>query len=169
MNKANRYYLGIVILGAAARIIPHPPNFTPTGAIAFFSGSKIINRWIALCVPLAIMILSDAFIGWHQTMPFVYGSFLLCVLLGQRLGQGNVGRLAGLGLSSVVFFITTNLGVWLVSGMYPHTAGGLAACYWAAIPFFRNELAANLIYGGAFYAAAHLIEKRGLAKSEVTC
>lgn len=158
-NKLDLFYMGLMILGAAARIIPHPPNFTPTGALAFFSGSKI-NGWRAYLIPLGILALADAWIGWHSALPFVYASFLLTTWLGRSLGQSWSGRLAGLGLSSVIFFIVTNFGVWALSGMYPLSPAGLSACYLAALPFFRNEIAANFLYGAAFYAAASLVEKK---------
>jgi len=48
--------------------------------------------------------------------------------------------------SSVLFFVLTNFGVWLVSDLYPRTAAGLVGCYIAAIPFFRNTLAGNAFY-----------------------
>ncbi|MBI2069700.1 MAG: hypothetical protein HYT79_03780 [Elusimicrobia bacterium] len=157
--KSNIYYLGLIALGAVARVLPHPPNFTPTGAIAFFGGNKLTNKWAAFLAPLAILALSDLVIGLHGTLPFVYASFLITVALGRIMGSSNAGRVLGLGLSSAIFFIISNFGVWLGSGMYPHTGGGLWSCYLAALPFFRNELAANFLYGGAFFLAAGLIEK----------
>ncbi len=157
--KKNLSYLGLIVLGSVARILPHPPNFTPTGALAFFSGNKIANRLIALAIPLGILITSDLIKGWHATMPFVYGSFAVTVMLGKLFSQSTRSRFAGLLLSSVIFFVVTNFGTWLVDGMYPHTLAGLGICYAAAIPFFRNELAATLFYGSAFFALAALLEK----------
>lgn len=158
-NKLDLFYFGLIILGAAARLAPHPPNFTPTGALAFFAGNKI-SGWRAFLFPLAILAISDAFWGWHSLLPLVYASFALTTLLGRRMGQSWPARLAGLSLGSIIFFVITNLGVWAFSNMYPQTGEGLAACYAAALPFFRNELAANFLYGSAFYAAASLIEKK---------
>jgi hypothetical protein len=39
--------------------------------------------------------------------------------------------------------------VWATSTLYPHTIVGLAACFVAAVPFFRNQL-----FGDAFYTFA---------------
>jgi hypothetical protein len=49
-------------------------------------------------------------------------------------------------LSSVIFYIVTNFGVWLTSGMYEMSVLGLIKCYVLAIPFFRNTLAGDLFY-----------------------
>lgn len=159
MKKLNFYYLGLILMGAMARLVPHPPNFTPTGALGFFAGNKIANRWLALGVPLGILALSDIVIGWHATLPFVYVSFLMSVVLGQKLGSSARGKALGLLASSVIFFIVSNFGVWLTSGMYLKTLSGLGVCYAAALPFFRNELAATFIYGLAFFTLADWLEK----------
>lgn len=160
MKKLNSYYLGLILMGAMARLIPHPPNFTPTGALAFFAGNKILNRWLALGVPLTVLALSDLLLGWHDTLLFVYVSFLITVVLGQKFGSSVRGKALGLLASSAIFFVVSNFGVWLTSSMYPKTASGLGLCYIAALPFFRNELAANFIYGFAFFAIAAWMEKK---------
>ncbi len=49
-------------------------------------------------------------------------------------------------LSSVFFYLYTNFGWWLMSGMYEYSLSGLMRCYWMAIPFFRNNLLGNLIF-----------------------
>ena len=49
-------------------------------------------------------------------------------------------------LSSIFFYLCTNFGWWLMSGMYEYSLSGLARCYWMAIPFFRNNLVGNLIF-----------------------
>lgn len=58
--------LAVIILAAAlTRLIPHPPNFTPIGAIAIFSGASFADRRIAMLVPLLAMLVSDLFLGFH--------------------------------------------------------------------------------------------------------
>ncbi len=49
-------------------------------------------------------------------------------------------------ISSIFFYLYTNFGWWLMSGMYEHTLPGLIRCYYMAIPFFRNNLMGNLIF-----------------------
>ena len=61
-------------------------------------------------------------------------------------------------LSSVLFFIVTNFGVWLTGGgwFYPKTLQGLIECYTLAIPFFRNSLAGDLVYTGVLFSLFEL-------------
>jgi len=49
-------------------------------------------------------------------------------------------------ISSIFFYLYTNFGWWIMSGMYEHTLSGLIRCYYMAIPFFRNNLMGNLIF-----------------------
>lgn len=144
--------LGLVLLGVISRLVPHPWNATPVMAIALFSGTYLPRRW-GLCVPLAIVAATDVILGWHDTVPYTWGAFLLTGMLGwwvrRRIGAGRVmtGSLAG----SILFFLVTNLGVWLAGKLYAVTPGGLWACYVAAIPFFRATLLGDLVFAGALF------------------
>ena len=69
----------------------------------------------------------------------VMDSSLLKEVTFQRLIAGSLG-------ASVIFFVMSNLGVWVGGMMYPMTLEGLIACYTAAIPFFQNTLLGDLFY-----------------------
>ena len=58
------------------------------------------------------------------------------------------------------FFLASNFEVW-TSGFngYPHTLAGLAACYAAAIPFYRNDLISTSIVLGVALGAPVLVRK----------
>ena len=60
--------LSAIVLAAALRLVPHPPNFTPIGAMALFSGAYIGRRALAFVAPLAAMLLSDAILGFYSGM-----------------------------------------------------------------------------------------------------
>ena len=62
-------------------LLPHPANFTPIAAMAL-AGGVYFNRRFALVIPLAALVLSDVFLGFHNTMFFVYGSFVVIGLIG---------------------------------------------------------------------------------------
>ena len=47
-------------------------------------------------------------------------------------------------MSSLLFFIVTNFGVWLTG--YPKTIEGFVLCYTLAIPFFINAIAGDLFF-----------------------
>lgn len=153
--------IGIVLATAALRLVPHPPNFTPIAAMALFSGAQFSDRRIALAVPLAALFIGDLIIGFHITMPVVYGSFALVVGLGSWLRpRPGILPLAGAVLAgSTLFFILTNFGVWVLLSSYPKTLAGLGACYTAAIPFFQNSLLGNAVYSTVLFGGLALAEK----------
>ena len=161
MNARILTLLAAVLVAAALRLVPHPPNFTPIGAMALFSGAYLGRRGLAFVAPLGGMLLSDAIIGFHSGMPFVYAAVALIVLLGWlALSRVTPLRVGGAAVaSSVLFFVISNFGTWLLSGMYPITASGLAACYIAAIPFFQNTVAGDLFYAAALFGGFALLER----------
>jgi hypothetical protein len=156
--------VGIVLAAAAMRLLPHPPNVTPIAAIALFGGAHFASKRAALAVPLLAMWLSDLVLGFgvHRVMPFVYASFALIVVLGRLIRDRRSALAVGAAAltGSVLFFVITNVGVWLVGDLYPRTVEGLVACYVAAIPFFRNTLAGDLLYAGALFGGFALAEWR---------
>jgi hypothetical protein len=151
-----------LILGAAlSRMLPHPLNFTPIAAIALFGGAYFNNRFIAILVTLSAMLLSDLFIGFHSSMIYVYGAFALITLLGFSL-NGKVSVLnVGVKslLSSVIFFVITNFGVWNGSGMYSLNLNGFTECYVMAIPFFGNTILGDLFYCTVLFGGFELAKR----------
>jgi len=151
--------IGLILLAAAARLLPHPPNFTPILAMGLFSGAMLADRRLALALPLGAMLLSDLLLGLHQTLLFVYLGVACSVFIGFLL-RGRVAALpvtlAALG-ASAAFFLVSNLGVWLLSGMYGHDPAGLLSCYTMAIPFFHYTLLGTLLYIAILFGAARLL------------
>lgn len=148
-KSSNIALLFVVILCAVLlRLVPHPPNFAPVGAIALFGGAHFRNRFSAFAVPLVVLFLSDLFIGFHRTMPFVYVGFSIIVLMGMLLrNRRSVLAVCCLSLAtSLVFFVVSNFGFWALGTIYPKTATGLLSSYIAAIPFFQFTVAGDLFY-----------------------
>jgi hypothetical protein len=154
----------VAILAAAAlRLVPHPPNFTPIGAMALFSGAYFGRRGaIALVAPLGALFLSDLVLGFYHGMATVYFSTALVVLIGwMALKRVSPVRVIGAAIaSSVLFFVLTNFGMWLSSGFYPRTLAGLEACYIAAIPFFQNTVAGDLVFSVLLFGGFALLERK---------
>ena len=162
MNARILTLLAAILAAAALRLVPHPPNFTPIGAMALFSGAYLGRRGaVALAVPLGALFLSDLVLGFYRGMPTVYFSVALIVIIGwvalRRVSPIRVGGAAV--ASSVLFFVLTNFGMWLSSGFYPRTLAGLEACYIAAIPFFQNTVAGDLFYAAVLFAGFALLER----------
>ena len=137
-------------------------NFTPVGAVALFAGCYLRDRKLAILVPFAALLLSDAVLGFHSLMPVVYACFALTTWLGMQLRTRISGlRVLGFALSgSLCFFILTNFAVWATSGMYPLTGAGLAQCFTMALPFFRNDLMGTLFYSGLLFGGLQLLQAR---------
>lgn len=141
-------YAGIIILAAFFRLLPHPPNVAPIAGLALFSGAMVKNKKLSFIIPLTAMLVSDFFLGFYNVMVFVYGSFMITVIIGILIqNRKSFGYLIGASLlSSVLFFLITNFGVWFVSGMYTHTFVGLMNTYAMGLPFFRNTIFGDLFY-----------------------
>lgn len=161
----NRTRLIVLLLAIAAaallRLVPHPPNFTPIGAMALFSGAMLGRRWLAFAAPLCALILSDLVLGFYPGIAFVYAATALAVVVGwaltaRRLPTGVIGAALA---SALLFFVVTNLGMWLFSGFYPVTLAGLSACFVAAIPFFQSSLAGDLVFCGLLFGGWALAER----------
>jgi hypothetical protein len=154
IDRSTTIAVVLIIAGIALRLIPHTANFAPVGAIALFGGAVLSAR-IAWWLPLAIMVVSDLFLGLHGTILFTWGGFLLVALFGMLLkNQKNWLRvpLGAMG-AAVIFFIVSNFGVWVEGKLYPHTWQGLVDCYVMAIPFLKTSLMADFAYSIALFSA----------------
>ncbi|KYG61709.1 hypothetical protein AZI86_18640 [Bdellovibrio bacteriovorus] len=151
----------MVLVAAFSRLIPHPWNFTAIGAMALFGGAYFPSKKQSLFIPIAALILSDLVLGFHETMLFVYGAFLATVLIGWTLREErSVLKVGTLSLvTSAVFFLVSNFGVWLMQSMYAKTWAGLVECYVAAIPFFGNQVAGDLFFAAVLFGAYETLKK----------
>ena len=149
-----------ILIGVCLRIVPHLPNFAPIGALALF-GVVYLSKKTALILPIAAMIISDIFIGYYEMslMIFVYGSFLLCVLLGFWIKKHKKWQniLGGSLLCSLTFFFITNFAVWAFTPWYAKTFSGIIQCYLMALPFFKNTLLGDLFYVAVFFGVYEII------------
>ena len=147
--KTRLLALSLIIFAVAIfRLLPHPPNVSPVAAMALFGGAYFTDKRVAFLVPFLALLLSDLILGLHDTMIFVYAGFGLTVMIGFWIGQSmNVRRIVAAVIgTSLLFFMITNLGAWMTSGLYPMTANGLLQAYAAGIPFFQNSLLGNAVF-----------------------
>jgi len=161
--KPRAVLLLAIIFGAAAlRLLPHPSNFTPIGALALFAGAHFDDKRWAFIVPLAAMFLSDILIGFHSGMPIIYTAFAAIVCMGFLLKQNKTAlRVTGASLAAAAFFfVVSNFAVWVFDGIYPMTLQGLVTCYIAAIPFFQNWLMGTLFYAAVLFGGLALAERK---------
>jgi hypothetical protein len=167
---------GMILLAALSRLLPHPPNFTPVESMALFGGAWLLDRRLAMLLPLLTMLISDlALAALHGGLYLehlasapslaVYACILLCSLLGFGLrGRVTGPRVLGYSLlGAVLFFVVTNFATWLTADALPgHTAcsTGLVPCYVAAIPFFKWTLIGTLFYSALLFGGYALLCRR---------
>ena len=153
--------LAAIVAAAALRLVPHPPNFTPIAAMALFSGAYLGRRALAFAAPFGALLLSDVVLGFYPELAFVYLSVAATVLIGWVLARRNTAWRVGLSAlgASVLFYLVSNFGVWLLMDYYPKTVAGLLACYVAAIPFCQNSLAGDLFFTALLFGGFALLER----------
>ena len=148
--------LFLIFIGVMSRIYPYAPNFTPMLSIALLSGFYSKNKFFVL-LPILIMLMSDIMIGNHAIVPWVYSSFILIFALGYLIKKSSYSYIFIFSiLSSVIFFVISNLGVWFTGG-YSYSFNGLIACYTAAIPFFKNTLISTVLYSTVIHSVVSVV------------
>lgn len=159
MNKIKIFIAFILItIGVVGRFVLVSyigiPNLEIITVLALISGIYLGGVY-TVAVPLLTIFLSDLVIGNTYIFIFTWTAFAMIGLLGYasrkipslglvRLGRKNSIYLAL--LSSIFFYLYTNFGWWLLSGMYEYSLSGLIRCYYMAIVFFRNNLVGNLFF-----------------------
>jgi hypothetical protein len=154
-------------------------NFTPIGAMALFGGCYFTDKWKAYLVPLGILLLSDVLLmqtvykdfshgflyeGWG----WIYASFALMVLIGNYIKRVNAKSvLLAAVAAALTHWIVSDFGVWLGGGTdittglpFTRDAHGLMMCYYLAIPFMKNMLIGNLLYGALLFGGFELLQRR---------
>ncbi|MGD0482981.1 MAG: DUF6580 family putative transport protein [Terracidiphilus sp.] len=110
-----------------------------------------------MLAPLAALITTDCYLtvfkypgySMHWSFSaFSWGWYLAAMVLGSILLRKRVTLArgaAGAILGPTSFFLVSNFGAWASNpfNTYPHTLAGLTACYWAGVPFYRNDLVAT--------------------------
>ncbi len=146
-------FTALVGLAVTVRLVSETPNFSAVTAAALFAGFYFRHRFTAVCVPLAIMTLSDPFLGGYAkpVMAAVYGSLLIPIAWRSVLRAGLTPSRVGLGAvsSSVAFYLLSNAAVWYA--WYPRTWDGLIRCYALALPFFANTLTSDILFSAGFF------------------
>jgi hypothetical protein len=140
-----------------SRLVPHPLSFTALGAVALFSGSLWKKKSLSFAIPLLAMAATDVYFGIYPGIIFNYAAVALTVLVAPKI-LGSFWSVTGRGfVAAVLFFIVSNFGVWAQAGLYSMSASGLAECYVAAIPFFRNQLLSTWFYSLVLYSTYRLV------------
>lgn len=163
MQQGNRWTLIIsivitILIATIGRLIPHLSNATPLASIALLSGF-MFNKRAGLLIVSFSLLLSDILLSILHGYPifgswtiFSYSGFILITLFAPNLlSQHRYLKLSGYLVSiTMLYWVWTNFGTWLLSGIYSHSIIGLEACFTMALPFLRHALLGNVLYTTLF-------------------
>jgi hypothetical protein len=149
---------------------PHPEwfNFTAMGGALLFFGAR--RSWREMLAPLAVLMATDYFLTtsvygyafrW-QDYVITWGWYVMAMVLGQILLHARTSFVrvaAGVVLGPTSFFVASNYAVWASGIMYPHTGSGLAACFAAGLPFYRNDAISTAIVAGVAFGVPALVRQ----------
>jgi hypothetical protein len=160
----------LLLVALLTRVLPHAGwlNFTAVGGALLYFGAR--RSWREMLIPLAALMATDFYLTTYvYHYPFRWQSYattwlwyLMAMALGLILLKAKttfVRVSAGTLLGPTSFFVVSNYAVWAGFGMYPHTLSGLAACYVAAIPFYRNDLISTAIVAGLAFGVPLLVRR----------
>jgi hypothetical protein len=142
----------MIFAAAASRLVPHPWNCTPLIALALFAGARLDSPGWAVAATLGSLALGDLALGLfpYPGMAWVYLTAAAIVVLGRTLRR-RAGLLAAILGGGFVFYAATNFGVWTAGQLYPRTWAGLASCYVAGLPFYRNQVAGDVFFTAVLF------------------
>jgi len=163
----------IVLAATAMRLVsfkfPLLSNFTPVGAIALFGGAYFNPKWKAYIVVLLSLFLSDIVINYLYTSKWVllysgslylYLCFAIMVFVGSLINKVNVLSVFLASFASVaIHWLIMDL-PWLYGTMYPHTLAGYGASLVAALPFEKNMILGDIIFGAILFGGFELAKNK---------
>ena len=160
----------LLLAAVLTRVLPHAGwmNFTAVGGALLFFGAR--RSWREMLLPLVVLMAADYYLTvfsyhyafrWEAYLP-TWAWYVAAMALGQILLSAKttfVRAAAATLLGPTSFFLISNYAVWAGGGMYPRTLAGLQACFVAAIPFYRNDLASTAIVLGVAIGVPALLRR----------
>ena len=101
---------GLILFGAlvASRLLPLPENSEPLLGLAILTPYLSKNN-LAFLFPLAVMFVSDIFLGFHNSMLLTYGALALAPFISQVFKNQLYTSLLS---SWLVWHVMANVGQW---------------------------------------------------------
>ena len=103
------FKIGFILFGAlvVSRLLPLPPNSEPLLGLAVITPYLTKNN-LAFLLPLAVMFVSDLFIGFHNSMLMTYSALALAPFISRTLDSKYLSLLS----SWLVWHVMANAGQW---------------------------------------------------------
>ena len=142
-------------LGFGGRILLHDYHNFETVMVSVFLASMLLPLNIAVLITMAIMVLSDLYLGYMgatKILFFTYTGFLLVSLISSKFKNklegkftsGTVYKFTSAGIIfALVYDMWTNFGVFWLS--YGHTIDNLFLVYTLGLPFMIYHLLSSIV------------------------
>ena len=103
----NTFKAGLILFGALviSRLLPLPANSEPLLGLAVLTPYLSKNN-LAFLFPLAVMFVSDMFIGFHNSMLMTYSALAVAPFISRTLDNKYIA----LGCSWIVWHVLANIG-----------------------------------------------------------
>ncbi len=177
-------FAGIVIIAAFSRLIPHPWNLTPVGAMAIFSGAYLTRNWLMYAIPLFaywvsdLVVMNTIYAAYYDGFQWlgsigVYIALAAIILISSQIFKSKKAKeyfkwsIPTALVSSVVFFLISNFSSFLIDPIYPKNIAGLMSSYVAGLPFFQNTLSSFVFYSVVLFGVAVLFQKYFVSKPAI--
>lgn len=170
-QRTNLLLAVLLILSTAAFRIANAEfgfwNFAPVAALGLFSGAVVGNKRLAFFFTLAAQLLSDLYFQFFTDVPgfygvsqiFTYAGMAAVTALGMWMQNRKAATVAGFALGgSLLFFVVSNLGVWL-GGYYGVTSAGLMKTFAMAVPFYNGTLVGDVLFSALLFGGYALAQR----------
>ena len=163
MEKRNieigKIVIFLLMIGAGGRIVLNSYPNIETVMVSVFLAAILLPRHLSIITSLAIIVLSDWYLGYlpdsgnilASIIVFTYSGFLLVNIFGAKIqnwisgkfGSGAVLKFSGAGISfALIYDIWTNFGVWFLN--YEHTLENMITVYMLGIPFMLYHMMSSV-------------------------
>ena len=174
INTRNTVLILMIVAAGAFRLVSYKypyvlSNFTPVGAIALFGGAYFTDKWKAYLIPLLTLFLSDIALNYLYTFKLVlfysgstwlYLCFAIMVFVGSMIKKATVVNVLLASLVSVaIHWLIMDL-PWLYGALYPHTLAGYGQSLVAAIPFEKNMIMGDVLFGLILFGGFELAKSK---------
>ena len=149
----------LLMIGAGGRILLNNYPNVETVMVSVFLAAMLLPRHLSVITSLAIIVLSDWYLGYlpnsgnilASIVVFTYSGFLLVNIFGVKIqnwisgkfGSSAVLKFSGAGISfALIYDIWTNFGVWFLN--YDHTLENLITVYLLGIPFMLYHMMSSV-------------------------
>lgn len=174
INTRNIVLAIIIIALSAIRLLTLKyqvwSNFTPVGAMAIFSGVYFQEKWKAYAIILITFFISDLIINhaytgtWSLWSSYAFWNcvcFSIVVFIGSVIKKINfVSGLIILLAPVTIHWLIMDLPWVNTPGLYPNTLAGYGTALIAAIPFEKNMLLGDALFGLVLFGGFELAKNK---------